>query len=142
MNIMQKTASSYVLIDAGLALDVDGEQLSSPGALPVGTAWYFSPEQITMRSRELDSRSDLFSLGVTLYECLTGEHPFMNAETPRADVLRNILEVDVPDPKLFVPDLPEDVCWMVLTLLQKDREQRFQSARELLNSLPTLDSLS
>lgn len=139
MNIMQKTASTYVLIDAGLALDTDGEQLSSTGAAPVGTAPFFSPEQTVMPSSALDTRSDLFSLGVTLYACATGEHPFINSEMPRGDIFRNIREVEAHDPKRFVPDLPQDLCAVIMTLMQKDRERRFRNAGELLASLPVLD---
>jgi serine/threonine-protein kinase len=74
MNIIQRPPSEYVLIDAGIALDRDGEAISVAGAV-VGTKAYLSPDQLTLPHKELDLRSDLFSLGVTLYECATGEHP-------------------------------------------------------------------
>lgn len=135
MNIMQKTSSTYVLIDAGLALALDGEPLSLVGTLPVGTPPYFSPEQITLPSKELDHRSDLFSLGVTLYECATGEHPFLNDELPRVNVLRNILELPPPEPTRFVTDLPPSLCGVIDRLLQKDRESRFDSPEAFLSSI-------
>src|SRR5438067_5208943 len=80
MNIIQRTSSTYVLIDAGLALASQGESITVVGSLPVGTPPYFSPDQLRLSSRMLDGRSDLFSLGLTMYECATGEHPFLNAE--------------------------------------------------------------
>lgn len=135
MNIMQQTSSTYVLIDAGLALDLDGEALSLVGSGPVGTPAYFSPEQITLASRDLDPRSDLFSLGVTLYECATGEHPFLNDAFPRANVFRNIVELAPPDPRDFISALPDRLCAVINKLLQKDRDARYQHAEQLLADL-------
>ena len=135
MNIMQQTSSTYVLIDAGLALDLDGEALSVVGSGTVGTPAYFSPEQITMPSRDLDSRSDLFSLGVTMYECATGEHPFLNDALPRVNVFRNIVELAPPDPREFISALPDKLCAVLGKLLQKDRDTRYQHAEQLLADL-------
>jgi serine/threonine protein kinase len=76
-NIMQKRpAKSYVLLDLGLALDLNASSLSVLG-FPVGTWMYFSPEQVDVSSkRGMDFRSDLFSLGTTMYKLATGVHPF------------------------------------------------------------------
>jgi eukaryotic-like serine/threonine-protein kinase len=98
MNIIQKTGSDYVLIDAGIALDRDGEAITIPGDV-VGTPLYLSPDQVRFPQKQLDSRADLFSLGVTLYECATGEHPFLNDETPRGDVIYNILQFECVPPR-------------------------------------------
>lgn len=78
-NIMKRSGSGdFVLLDTGLAFDVAGESISA--GFPVGTMAYFSPEQFDYTSRRvMDFRSDLFSLGVTLYEAATGEHPFLSA---------------------------------------------------------------
>jgi serine/threonine protein kinase len=135
MNIMQQTSSTYVLIDAGLALDLDGEALSLAGSAPVGTPAYFSPEQITLASRDLDPRSDLFSLGVTMYECATGEHPFLNDTLPRVNVFRNIVELAPPDPRELISTLPNSLCAAIGKLLQKDRNARYHNADELLADL-------
>lgn len=139
MNIMQQTSSTYVLIDAGLALDLDGEALSIAGSGPVGTPAYYSPEQITLPSRDLDPRSDLFSLGVVMYECATGEHPFLNDAVPRVNVFRNILEFSPPDPRDLVSSLPERLCSVIARLLRKDRDGRYQSPEQLLADLTTVD---
>jgi serine/threonine protein kinase len=135
MNIMQQTSSTYVLIDAGLALHLDGEALTLVGSTPVGTPPYFSPEQITLPSRDLDPRSDLFSLGITMYECATGEHPFLNDELPRVNVFRNIVELAPPDPQQFISTLPDRLCAVINKLLQKDRDARYQDAEEFLLDL-------
>lgn len=138
MNIIQKTASTYVLIDAGLAVDPDGDQLSSANEL-WGTAQFFSPEQITLPSRDLDVRSDLFSLGVTLYQYATGEHPFINDEMPGADIFGKIRTLDPPDPRRFAPELPEHLCTLIMMMLQKDREKRFATPGEMLKELARVE---
>jgi eukaryotic-like serine/threonine-protein kinase len=142
MNVMQKTASTYVLIDAGLALDLDGDGISVIGARPVGTPLYYSPEQMRLPSRELDVRSDLFSLGVIMYQCATGEHPFWNDELPRVDALGNILNLEAPNPDLFVPTLSDDLCFVISGLLEKDRDKRCPTPARLLEDLAALQVTS
>jgi eukaryotic-like serine/threonine-protein kinase len=134
MNIIQRSSPEYVLIDAGIALDPDAEAISAPGAI-VGTKAYLSPDQLTLPQRELDLRSDLFSLGVTLYESATGEHPFLNDEVPGDDVTRNILELNCVEPRRFNPALPSSLCDIILRLLQKDRDNRYSSVQELRAAL-------
>lgn len=134
MNIIQRAPRDYVLIDAGFALDPDAEAISAPNAI-VGTKAYLSPDQLTKTQKELDFRSDVFSLGVVLYECATGEHPFMNDEVPRGDVLRNILCVQCPDPQRFNPAIPGPLTQIILRLLRKAREERYSSVGNLQNAL-------
>jgi len=138
MNIIQQTSSTYVLIDPGLALDLDGDVLSVVGTGPVGTRAYYSPEQIALPSPDLDGRSDLFSLGVTMYQFATGEHPFWNDALPQGDIVRNIERLAPPDPREFVPILPDNLCNVISRLLQKDREARYPSAELLLAHLNEL----
>lgn len=134
MNIIQRTRSEYVLIDAGLALDQDGDAITAPGHV-VGTRKYYSPDQLTLPPKQLDVRSDLFSLGVVLYECATGEHPFWNEEAPRGDVAYNILNSKCVDPRHSNPELPSRLCEAILRLLRKDRGSRYANARELQEAL-------
>ena len=72
-------------------------------------------------SRELDVRSDLFFLGVIMYQCATGEHPFWNDELPRADPLGNILNLEAPNPHMFVPTLPGELSLVISKLLKGPR---------------------
>jgi serine/threonine-protein kinase len=134
MNIIQRASSEYVLIDAGIALDPDAEAISAPGAI-VGTKAYLSPDQLTIPQRELDVRSDLFSLGVTLYESATGEHPFINDEAPRGDVVRNILNFQCVDPRHFNREIPIALSEVILRLLQKDRDSRYSNVEDLQTGL-------
>lgn len=134
MNIIQRPPAEYVLIDAGIALDRDGEAISVAGAV-VGTKAYLSPDQLTLPQKELDLRSDLFSLGVTLYECATGEHPFINDEAPRGDVTYNIRDFECLDPRYFNQSTPAWLSEIILKLLRKDRDERYSNVQALREAL-------
>lgn len=137
MNIIQKPECGYVLIDAGIALDRDGEAITIPGDV-VGTPLYISPDQIKLPTGQLDSRADLFSLGVTLYEYATGQHPFLNDETPRGNVIYNILQLDCLPPEHFNTEVPVQLSEVIMCLLQKDRERRYPDPQSLLEYLSTI----
>jgi len=98
-----------------------------------GTLLYMSPEQATAET--LDARSDLFSLGVVLYECLTGKAPFAADALP--SVLARLLTWAPPPPSRVNPQSPAQLDSIVLKLLEKDREKRYASAGELLADLQT-----
>jgi TolB-like protein len=97
----------------------------------VGTAKYMSPEQA--RGLEVDGRSDIFSLGSVIYELFTGSLAF-GGETS-SDVIAEILKVEPAPPVEFAPDLPYEVERIIGKALRKEREQRYQSVRDLLIDL-------
>jgi len=101
-------------------------QLTQQGVI-VGTPHYMSPEQC--RGEELDARSDIYSLGVIIYEMLTGQVPFQ-APTPVAVVIKHASERPSPPRKLRA-DIPEDIEDVVMRALEKNREDRQESATEL-----------
>ncbi len=119
---------------AGDALQTIAQTMEAPLSTPgvaMGTVPYMAPEQV--RGEAVDARADLFSFGILLYELVTGRRPF--AGKTWADVSSSILR-DAPPPILAArDDLPRDLERIVLRCLDKDRDRRFQTARDVRNEL-------
>ncbi len=124
-----------VLCDFGIArlLDADDERLTAAGSL-VGTPHYMSPEQA--RGLEIDGRSDVYAVGVMLYELLSGEPPF-DCPNPTGLLIKHIQEPPPPLAKAR-PDLPETVTAFIHRLLDKDRDARPASAADALDGVQRL----
>ncbi len=106
---------------------------TTPGMI-MGTVSYMSPEQ--MRGKDTDARTDLWSLGVVLYEMFTRVSPF-EGET-KSDTFANVLTKEPPPLAQFVPDVPAELQRIVLKALAKERDERYQTARDLMNDLKRL----
>ena len=128
--LLEKSGQRVKLTDFGLARAAEDVRLTRTG-LVAGTPLYMSPEQAS--GEELDARSDLFSLGVVLYELAAGEPPF-NGKTPLA-VLKRVTEEQPVPLRERNPDLPEWFVHIVDRLLAKKPADRFQSAREVADTL-------
>ena len=128
-NILINRQGRAKLSDFGIA-KLDDLELTTTGQV-LGTPLFMSPEQI--RDGDLDGRSDLFSLGVLLYQCLTGEAPF-HGETV-AGVTHRILTADPRPLKELIPEVSEELAAIVERLLAKDRDHRFSTAAELSQAL-------
>jgi hypothetical protein len=115
-----------VLMDFGVAKFRECmTALTSTGT--VGTIQYMAPEQI-LASKSVDARADVYALGVTLYQSLTGELPFVGNA---GQLVFSHLNQDAVDPRVLVPDLPVKAAVAVMKALEKNPEDRFQSAGEL-----------
>ena len=104
--------------------------ITSPG-IAVGSINYMSPEQA--RGEDLDGRTDLFSLGVVLYEMATGRQAFSGQTT--AVVFDAILNKQPPEPRLTNPEIPDELARVIQRALEKDRKLRFQTAADILAEL-------
>ena len=129
--------SGSVAVAGGLNQGTDPEAATAVksgtvAGMIIGTADYMSPEQA--RGKVIDARSDIFSFGVVLYEMLTGRRPFAG-ENPM-DVIASIV-ADEPTP-LNIPGLPGEIDRIVHKALKKKREERYQTANELLIDLKSL----
>lgn len=128
-----KTANLFVttdrvvkIMDFGLAKVL--EEVRGATTLVSGTPFYMSPEQVL--GDDVDHRTDLYSLGVTLFELSTGNVPFDSGE-----VGYHHRHSPVPDPQSIRPDIPDDLSKLILRLLEKDPNERFQTASDVLEAL-------
>src|SRR4051812_46370188 len=129
-NVLVTPQGQVKVTDFGIARAETSEPLTKTGAV-LGTATYFSPEQA--QGFSLDGRSDVYALGVVLYEMLTGVAPF-TASSPVSVAYKHVREAPAPPSKL-VPDLPGAMDRIVLTAMAKDLDRRYASAQDLRTDL-------
>ncbi|MFI5314057.1 MAG: protein kinase [Myxococcota bacterium] len=125
-NTMWTTEKHVKIMDFGLAKLM--EEVRNATTMISGTPFYMSPEQTL--GRDVDHRTDIYSLGVTLFELSTGELPFQKGNVPYHHV-----HSPPPDPRSIKADLPPGLAAIILRCLQKAPAERFQSAKELLDEL-------
>jgi serine/threonine protein kinase/Tfp pilus assembly protein PilF len=133
-NIMIDKDGDAKIMDFGIARSLSGRGITGAGVL-IGTPEYMSPEQVD--GKDIDQRSDLYSLGVILYEMVTGRLPFAG-ETPLSVAHKHKYEAP-EDPKKLNAQLSDDLAPVILKCLAKDRNERFQSAAELGTELGRIE---
>jgi len=133
-NIMIDKEGNARIMDFGIARSLEAKGITGVGIM-VGTPEYMSPEQAEVK--EVDQRSDIYSLGVILYEMVTGRVPF-EGENPLGIAMKHKSEMP-KDPKEINPQIPDDLSHVVLRCMEKDREKRYQEAEELLSELTNIE---
>jgi serine/threonine protein kinase len=120
------------IVDFGLARRVEDASVTLSGTL-LGTPRYMSPEQADVAKRPLDHRSDIYSLGATLYELLTC-HPVFDGKTPH-DVISQIITREPIAPRRLSHQIPADLSTIIMKAMAKRREDRYQTASQLAEDL-------
>jgi len=133
-NIMIDREGNAKIMDFGIARWRHGAGITAEGAI-IGTPEYMSPEQV--EGQEADQRSDIYALGVILYEILTGRVPF-EGDTPLAIAHKQKYE-EPQAPRKVNPQIPEDLDRLILKCLEKDRAKRYQTAEELMSDLAVIE---
>jgi serine/threonine protein kinase len=129
-NLMLTVTGQAILMDFGIAKIVGGQRHTATGAV-VGTAMYMSPEQI--KGEHPDRRSDIYSLGVTLFEMVSGRPPF-EADSAMTLMMMHVND-PVPDPRTLNPDVPDDLVTVIDKALAKDPNDRYQTAAQMAAAL-------
>jgi len=133
-NIMIDKEGNAKIMDFGIARSEEHKGLTAEGMV-IGTPDYMSPEQVD--GKKADQRADIYSLGVILYEMVTGKVPFFG-DTAFSVALKHKSE-EPKDPRQADPQLPEGMARAILRCMEKDRNRRYQSAEELLAVLMAVE---
>jgi len=132
-NLLLDSAGVLKVMDFGVARLAERTTTLTQAGMVVGTPTYMAPEQLL--AEEVDGRSDLYSVGVILYECLTGRAPF-EAKSP-ISLIAKVLNETAVAPEVVKPDVSHSISELVMRLLSKDPKQRPQTAKALREMLAT-----
>jgi serine/threonine-protein kinase len=133
-NIMVDEEGNARIMDFGIARSLKGKGITGAGVM-IGTPEYMSPEQV--EGKEADQRSDIYALGIILYEMLTGRVPF-EGDTPLSIAHKHKYEPPA-NPRNFNPQIPEELSRLILKCLEKEGGRRYQTADDLLADLTKIE---
>jgi len=140
-NIMCRSEdATFVLLDAGYAFDIFDESLSQ--GLPVGTLPFMPPERFDYANRRMgvDFRSDMYSLGVTMYQVATGKSPFWESGDGSHHILKRILDGRVPPPRSINGDIPPKLDAVIRRMLGKSPHLRYRKLEKLREALESAEA--
>jgi len=133
-NIMIDQGGNAKIMDFGIARSLGAKGITEAGVM-IGTPEYMSPEQV--EAKEVNQRSDIYSLAIILYEMVTGQVPF-EGDTPFAVGVKHKSEIP-KDPRELNRQISEDLSQLILKCLEKEREKRYQSAGEVRSELERIE---
>jgi serine/threonine protein kinase/tetratricopeptide (TPR) repeat protein len=133
-NVMIDKNGNARIMDFGLVRSLKAKSITGAGVM-IGTPEYMSPEQV--EGKEIDKRSDLYSLGVALYEMVTGQVPF-EGDTPFTIGVKHKSEIP-QEPKKINDQIPDDLNLLIMKCLEKDKDRRYQSADEIRSDLENIE---
>jgi serine/threonine-protein kinase len=133
-NILIDRDGNAKIMDFGIARSISAKAITGAGVL-IGTPEYMSPEQV--EGKNVDQRSDIYSLGVILYQMLTGRVPF-EGDTPLSVAVKQKTEAP-KDPRTLNAQIPEDLDRLILRCLEKDIEKRYRTAAEIVSDLDKIE---
>jgi serine/threonine protein kinase/Tfp pilus assembly protein PilF len=133
-NIMIDEEGDAKVMDFGIARSVEAAGITQTGVM-IGTPDYISPEQA--EGEEADHRSDIYSLGIILYEMVTGGVPF-KGDTALSVAVKHKTQLP-QNPKKLNPDISDDLSRLILVCMEKDKERRYQSAKALISDLQNIE---
>ncbi len=131
-NMLLRGDDQMLLSDFGIATMLEASMAYSRTNSTVGTPQYMAPEQ-GLPNGVVDARTDVYALGVVLFQCVTGRLPF-TADTPVGIIMKHIQE-PTPQPMSLVPSLPPSVNQIVMRAMEKDQRNRYQTAAEMASAL-------
>jgi len=133
-NIMIDGDGNARIMDFGIARSLKTKGITETGMM-IGTPHYISPEQVT--GKDIDQRSDIYSLGIIIFEMVTGRVPF-EGETPINIAFMHKTE-KAPDARKFNAQVPLDLSQLILKCMEKDKKKRYQSTEEILSDLRKIE---